>query len=66
MKFKLNYLNWIAAATELLSATVNNLVKTNTEFRNAKSDLTNTRTDLTNKLAGILNYFKNLGKWNFS
>jgi hypothetical protein len=34
---------------------VDNLVKTNTELRNAKSDLTK-------ELEGILNYLKNLGK----
>jgi hypothetical protein len=33
-------------------------VKTNTELRNAKSDLTKTRIDFTNKLEGILNYLR--------
>jgi hypothetical protein len=41
IKFKLNYCNWIAATTELLTTTVNNLVKTNTELSVVKSDLTN-------------------------
>ncbi|XP_046658054.1 uncharacterized protein LOC124352561 isoform X5 [Daphnia pulicaria] len=40
----------LKATTELLSTTVNNLVKMNIELRNAKSDLTKTRIDFTNKL----------------
>ncbi|XP_046658052.1 uncharacterized protein LOC124352561 isoform X4 [Daphnia pulicaria] len=42
----------LKATTELLSTTVNNLVKMNIELRNAKSDLTKTRIDFTNKLEG--------------
>ncbi len=38
IKLKFNYCNWIAATTELLTTTVNNLDKTNIELRNAKSD----------------------------
>ncbi|EFX77489.1 C1q and tumor necrosis factor-related protein-like protein 2 [Daphnia pulex] len=49
----------LKATTELLSTTVNNLVKTNTELRNAKSELTKTRIDFTNKLEGTK---KELGK----
>ncbi|XP_046458918.1 uncharacterized protein LOC124205520 isoform X2 [Daphnia pulex] len=40
----------LKATTELLTTTVNNLVKTNTELSMVKSDLTNTRIDSTNKL----------------
>jgi hypothetical protein len=51
IKLKLNYCNLIAATTELLNITVNNLVKINAELSNVKSDLTN-------KLEGILNYLE--------
>ncbi len=44
--------NWIAATTELLTKTVNNLVKTNTELRNVQSELSNTRIDMTDKFKG--------------
>ncbi|XP_046637862.1 uncharacterized protein LOC124316145 isoform X2 [Daphnia pulicaria] len=40
----------LKATTELLTTTVNNLVKTNTELNMVKSDVTNTRIDSTNKL----------------
>ncbi|XP_046647937.1 uncharacterized protein LOC124337953 [Daphnia pulicaria] len=42
----------LKAITELLRATVNNLVITRTELKNAKNDLTKTRIDFTNKLEG--------------
>ncbi|EFX75989.1 hypothetical protein DAPPUDRAFT_322805 [Daphnia pulex] len=42
----------LKATTELLRATVNNLVITRTELKNAKNDLTKTRIDFTNKLEG--------------
>ncbi|XP_046645616.1 uncharacterized protein LOC124336056 isoform X2 [Daphnia pulicaria] len=42
----------LKATTELLRATVNNLLITNTELSNAKSDLSNTRIELASKLEG--------------
>ncbi len=37
---------------------MNNLVITNTELSNAKSDLSNTRIELASKLEGIFNYLR--------
>ncbi|EFX82821.1 hypothetical protein DAPPUDRAFT_240849 [Daphnia pulex] len=42
----------LEATTKLLRATVNNLVITRAELKNAKNDLTKTRIDFTNKLEG--------------
>ncbi len=50
--------NWIAATTELLTTTVNNLVKTNDKLRNATSELSNTLNDMTDKFQGNINDLK--------
>ncbi len=55
--------NWIAATTELLTTTVNNLVKTNDKLRNATSELSNTLNDMTDKFQGNINDLKSDENW---